>query len=97
MSNIDKIDQAYVEAHDAQDGLVDQVRASLERKRERHGDKFEQAKALPDLFNKVQGLPREVRTAVLAAALQRLATENEPDPFADIADLDFDPEEGPGE
>ena len=88
MSHINKIDQRYAEAQEALDLITEQVRESLARKRERHGEKFDNAKALYHLFPRFHGMNEQAKTILLSTALFRLAQTE--DPFAEIADLDFD-------
>jgi hypothetical protein len=88
-----KRDQRYAEAQDALDTIVEEVQAALAVKRERHGEKFDNATALYDLFPRFHKMSPLAKTILLSTALFRLAQTE--DPFAEIADLDFefDPEE----
>jgi hypothetical protein len=89
---IDNIDQGYAFLNEGLDDLVERWRASLGRKQERHGDKFDAALALPDLVSRLCGAPYEMLLAVASSAVDRLAKMPDFNAVPDeLAALDYDP------
>jgi hypothetical protein len=96
MASTDRMDQSYAKLQTSLDELIELWRASLARKRERHGEKFDHALATQDLYVRLHHISEEAVPALLAAAVDRLARMPDFVPNPEIADLDFDfdPEEG---
>ncbi len=88
---ITALDQGYALANTGLDSMITLWRQSLERKRGRHGDKFEEAKALPDLASRLAGLHPETLLVLAATAIDRLSKMEDYTPIpAAIVDLDFE-------
>jgi len=86
----ESFDQSYASLQDALDELITEWRASLGRKAERHGEKFDSAKATFDLFNRMAGAPREAIASFAAVAVDRLAHMPDYSPVPhELKDLDF--------
>jgi hypothetical protein len=89
--NTDSLDQGYALLQESLDEVVNDWRASLGRKAERHGEKFDPAAAFTDLLSRMaHSSPRMVIT-MAAAAVDRLAKMADYSPVPDtLAGLDFD-------
>jgi len=91
MHNHIELDQALAQNENAVTQLIQNWRASLERKRERHGDGFDESLAMMDLGSRLARMPREAAITVLMSTINRLAKMPDYNPVpAEIAGLDFD-------
>jgi hypothetical protein len=86
-----ELDQGKAEVEYTVTELIAEWRRSLDRKRERHGENFDEGKAIEDLFVRLLGMDSAPKSAVLAAAINRLAKMPDYNPVpSEIAELDFD-------
>jgi hypothetical protein len=89
-SDPDEFDQSYASLQEGLDELITDWRASLSRKRERHGEKFDSAKATYDLFHRLAHAPRQALASFAAVAVDRLAHMPDYNPVpAELLALDF--------
>ena len=83
-----ELDQTIAFAEENLTKIVQEWRESLERKKERHGNKFDHNKAVTHLFDMLAKAPNV--SAVAALAIDRLASMPDPMLPDELAALDFD-------
>lgn len=84
-------DELFSQMQEQLDGLIVMWRESLARKQERHGEHFDEHKAMPDLWARLKDMPPGPMAALLASALNRLAHMEDYNPIPiEIAGLDFE-------
>lgn len=87
--NTHKLDQAMTDANEGLEWLITHWRESLQRKHERHGETFDEAKAVADLHSRLTQMSRYALSIAFAVAINRLAQMEDYAPTPGIADLDF--------
>jgi len=85
------LDQAIAHNEEAVSFLIQSWRESLARKRQRHGDSFDEVLAMMDLGTRLSRMPREAAITILISTINRLANMPDYNPVPDeIAGLDFE-------
>lgn len=84
-------DEMFAHLDDQLSDLIREWRESLDRKRERHGEQFDDRKAITDLWARLKGMPAPMAVALVVASIDRLAHMEDYNPIpAQIAGLDFE-------